>query len=131
MVKVKGVRGILEFILKFKTNFPKISKRASLFHWIWREKWTLFSLIWAKKYMYFPKSWQTLVTVKFKSTPYQISTTPNGKSSVIHYESDHLSVLQMHQTHATVKNLGITKLVKTRKSRTFVSDNSKKGNHKW
>lgn len=32
VVKVEGVGGISGFKLKFKTNFSKVSKRASLFH---------------------------------------------------------------------------------------------------
>ena len=113
VVKVKRVDGISGFKLKFKTNFSEASKRASLFHRIWRGKRILLSLIWAKKYMYFPESW-------VKSMPNQMSIAINSKSSIIHYASDHWRIWQILQKHQTVKNLGITKLLKTRKSRAFV-----------
>ena len=113
VVKVKRVDGISGFKLKFKSNFSKVSKRASLFHRIWRGKRILLSLIWAKKYMYFPESW-------VKSMPNQMSVAINSKSSVIHDASDHWRIWQILQKHQTVKNLGITKLLKTRKSRAFV-----------
>ena len=120
VVKVEGVDGTSGFKLKFKTNFFEVSKRASLFHRIWHGKRILFSLIWAKKYMYFPESWQILVTVKFKSMPNQMNTAINSKSNIIHYASDNWRIWQILQKHRTVKNLGITKLLKTRESRVFV-----------
>ena len=47
-----------------------------------------------------------------------MSTEINSKSSVTHYASDH--IWQILQKHQIVKNLGITKLLKTKKSRAFV-----------
>ena len=63
---------------------------------------------------------QALVAVKFMPMPNQMSTTTNSKSSVIHYASDHWRIWQILQKHQTVKNLSITKLLKTKKSRAFV-----------